>query len=83
MKGTEAQASEKEMLLYPFQSYEVPLLDEKQGLQVAEKRCAGWGYAGAEPFDEVKKHYSDYIRVRCARWYQCTQPMPVSDSLDK
>lgn len=63
-------------LSYEFDRFEVPHVDEQQGLAVATKRCAAWGYTGTEAFGGQTKTCA-LQGSGCARWlvtveYQCT-----------
>ena len=46
--GSRADATVK--LSYQYSRSEIPTVSEQQGLEVAKKRCASWGYADAEEF---------------------------------
>lgn len=64
-------------LSYEYGSFEVPKLDADQGMAVAKKRCAAWGYTDAEPFGGSTKHCANGNAYGCNRWmvtveYQCT-----------
>ncbi len=41
-------------LSYEYGPYEVPQINKAQGLEVAKKRCAAWGYKNAEEFGGFK-----------------------------
>lgn len=62
---------------YEYGVFEIPKLDEQQGLSSAKQRCAAWGYTGAEPFGGFTKTCSNSTSSGCNRWivtseYQCT-----------
>jgi len=63
-------------MAYEHGLFEAPVVDLKQGLSAAKKRCTAWGYSGAEAFGGTTK---DCISggSSCNRWrvtaeYQCT-----------
>lgn len=39
---------------------EIPEIDERQGFEIAKKRCNSWGYADVEAFGGATKHCSSY-----------------------
>lgn len=73
-------------LSYDFGSFQLPQVNEEQGLDVAKKRCVAWGYTGAERFAGSKRTCSEYFggdtRIH---WvvtvnYQCTkEPAKVTN----
>lgn len=70
-------------LSFEYGSFEVPQVDQEQGLSLAQKRCAVWGYTGAEPFGGFTKTCSQRSNMGCDRWlvtveYQCTGTPPAS-----
>jgi hypothetical protein len=73
--GSRADGTVK--LSFEYGLFEAPKLDEQQGMSVAEKRCAAWGYTGAEPFGGSTKACINSSNSGCNRWlvtieYQCT-----------
>jgi len=42
-------------LSYSYGSFEIPKVNEEQGLQLAKKRCESWGYKNAEKFGGRKQ----------------------------
>lgn len=64
-------------LSYEFTAFEVPTVDQQQGIDVATKRCAAWGYSGTEAFGGSTKSCANYSMGSCNAWlvtveYQCT-----------
>ena len=43
------------VLAYDHNNFEMPTVDEQQGLALAVTRCKSWGYEGAEAFGGVSK----------------------------
>ncbi|WP_366145496.1 YecR family lipoprotein [Methylovulum sp.] len=71
-------------LSFEYGMFEVPKLDEQQGLSVAKQRCAAWGYTGTEPFGGSTKTCTSSSNSGCNRWlvtveYQCTGSSPASN----
>ncbi|WP_192021995.1 YecR family lipoprotein [Shewanella sp. WPAGA9] len=69
--GSKADGTVK--LSYQASAFEVPQLNEAQGLDVAIKRCISWGYKSAETFDFEHKKCID---TQCNSYtvtkeYQC------------
>ena len=65
-------------LAYEVGNFERAELDEQQAIDLASRRCATWGYAGAEAFGGITRHCNMPGGLGgCARWlvtkeYQCT-----------
>ena len=64
-------------LSYEYGEFESPKLNAQQGADAAAKRCAVWGYSGAQPFGGATKTCSYFSGFACHRWlvtieYQCT-----------
>lgn len=65
-------------LSYDLAPMEVATIDEKAGLNAATKRCAAWGYTGAEKFGGQTKTCNQPGGFGgCGNWlvtieYQCT-----------
>lgn len=67
--------------------YEKPVLNEDQAVAIATKRCATWGYTGAEAFGGTISQCNQVSGFGCAQFivtkeYQCLgqgngQPMGV------
>lgn len=62
---------------FEYGLFEIPKLNEQQGLDSAKQRCEAWGYADAEPFGGATKICTNPTRNGCAKWlvtieYQCT-----------
>lgn len=77
--GSRADGTVK--LSYEFGAFEAPTVDLKQGQEVAAKRCAAWGYSGAEAFGGQSKSCSNFSMGSCNIWmvtmeYQCTGTPP-------
>jgi hypothetical protein len=73
--GSRADGTVK--LSFEYGLFEVPELDEQQGMNAAQKRCSAWGYTGAEPFGGAIKTCTNSSNSGCNRWlvtieYQCT-----------
>lgn len=66
------------MLAYEHSNFEMPTVNEEQGLALAVTRCKSWGYEGAEAFGgTTKKCTSPAYGGGCNFWqvtkqYQCT-----------
>lgn len=63
-------------LSYTYGGFEVPRINETQGLELAQKRCASWGYKNAEKFGGQKQACSMYGAFGCTQFivtiqYQC------------
>lgn len=70
-------------LSYEVSNFEVPKVDEQQGLSAAQKSCASWGYKGAEKFGGGTRTCISGSGSDCNRWlvtveYQCTGTPPAS-----
>jgi hypothetical protein len=64
-------------LSYEVGMFEVPTVDENQGLQLARQRCATWGYTGAEAFGGTTSQCTSMGSSGCmvtlvTKEYQCT-----------
>lgn len=64
-------------LSYEVGMFEVPTVDENQGLQLARQRCATWGYTGAEAFGGTTSQCTAMSNSGCmttlvTKEYQCT-----------
>jgi len=65
-------------LSYEHGEFEKAVLDESQAVSLATKRCATWGYTGAEAFGGVSRQCAQMGGMGgCARYivtkeYQCT-----------
>lgn len=62
---------------YEFNMFEAPNVNMAQGTQAALRRCASWGYTGAEPFGGQTKVCNGYSGGGCNSWlvtveFQCT-----------
>jgi len=78
--GSRADGTVK--LSYEFGSFQVPKVDEAQGLAAAKQRCAAWGYTGAEPFGGSTKTCVNASMGSCNAFrvtveYQCTGTPPA------
>jgi hypothetical protein len=63
-------------LSYEYALFEVPKLNNTQGVNLASKRCKSWGYEEAEPFGGLITKCINYSSGGCNRWmvtadYQC------------
>ncbi len=63
-------------LSYEFESFQDPVLNEQQGLELAKSKCAIWGYTGAEPFGGKLRNCTNFSKDGCNRYlvtteYQC------------
>lgn len=62
---------------YEYAEFQQPVLDPKQGMASAVKRCKAWGYKKAEPFDGgiqtcvVPGGFGGCSRMRTTIRYQC------------
>lgn len=61
---------------YDYSYREIPIVSEMQGKEQAVRRCEGWGYDGAEAFDEIRKYCIVSTSDSCIEWrvtlqYQC------------
>lgn len=71
-------------LSYDHGVFQVPKVDNAQGLTSAKDRCAAWGYSGAEPFGGATKtcvsgSFGSCDVYRVTVEYQCTgNPPPRS-----
>ena len=79
--GSKADGTVK--LSYEFGMFEVPTVDIRQVTSAANKRCASWGYTGAEPFGGQTKTCTANSGGSCNNWlvtveFQCTGGTPVS-----
>jgi hypothetical protein len=79
--GSKADGTVK--LSYEFGMFEAPKVDMRQGTSAANKRCASWGYTGAEPFGGQTKTCTANSGGSCNNWlvtveFQCTGGTPVS-----
>jgi hypothetical protein len=79
--GSRADGTVK--LSYQFGAFEVPQVNENQGLFSAKKRCQAWGYSGAEAFGGAVKTCASASMGSCNIFqvtveYQCTGPLPSS-----
>lgn len=74
--GSKADGTVK--LSYDFGTFQIPKVNEEQGLDVAKQRCIAWGYTGAEKFAGSSRTCTRYFGGdACTRWtvtvnYQCT-----------
>jgi hypothetical protein len=73
--GSRADGTVK--LSYEYGLFEAPKLDAQQGLSAAQRRCAAWGYNGAEPFGGSTQTCINSSNGGCNRWlasieYQCS-----------
>ncbi len=62
-------------LSYELGAFEVPKVDDDQGLKIAIERCRAWGYSGAEEFGGQTK-VCNSGGGSCTQWlvtkkYQC------------
>lgn len=63
-------------LSYEVSKYQVPQVNEQQGLTLARKKCNGWGYSDAEALGGVQRACNEPTLTSCANWivtkeYQC------------
>ena len=63
-------------LSYEVTSFEAPYVNEQQGLNLARKKCAGWGYKDAESFGGFTRICNEQGINYCRQWlitkeYQC------------
>lgn len=63
-------------LSYEFGQYEVPLTNEQQGLELARRKCKGWGYNDAESLGGITRNCNEVGLSQCKTWlitkeYQC------------
>ncbi|MES2295473.1 MAG: YecR family lipoprotein [Pseudomonadota bacterium] len=68
---------------YEFGMFQIPSVDIAQGTASAEKRCAAWGYTGAEPFGGQTRTCNGYENGSCNHClvtdaFQCTGNPPAS-----
>lgn len=73
--GSKADGTVK--MSYSYGMFESPKVDMQQGAQLAVKRCAAWGYSGAEPFGGYTSVCSQPSSSGCMETlvsveYQCT-----------
>lgn len=64
-------------LSFEYGGFEKPMVVEQQGLDDAKKRCASWGYTGAEKFGGATNTCIQSSGGSCDRYlftyeYQCT-----------
>ena len=64
-------------LSYEYGMLEKPDISLAQGISLAKRRCASWGYNNAEAFGGTMKQCTSYGSYGCNRWivtaeYQCT-----------
>jgi hypothetical protein len=80
--GSRADGTVK--LSYDFGAFQVPKVDEAQGLAAATGRCKAWGYTGAEAFGGGTRTCTNASMGSCNAFrvtveYQCTgNPPPRS-----
>ena len=65
-------------LSYEYELFEVPKIDQQQGVMLAQQRCSAWGYKNAEPFGGSMQSCIRPTHNGCVRWlvsieYQCTE----------
>ncbi|MDR2893311.1 MAG: YecR-like lipofamily protein [Deltaproteobacteria bacterium] len=58
-------------LSYEYMVWELPDVDDAQGMQVALARCKSWGYTSAEAFGGDTKEAIDSSSYRVTKKYQC------------
>ncbi len=63
-------------LSYEYHMFEVPQVDEQQGLELAKSRCSAWGYTGAQAFGGQTQLCNNPSSSGCGSWlvtreYQC------------
>jgi hypothetical protein len=63
-------------LSYQYSLFEVPKVDNEQGIDLASERCRSWGYGSAEPFGGTVSKCTNFSSSGCNRWlvtaeYQC------------
>jgi len=78
--GSRADGTVK--LSYDFGAFQVPKVDQEQGLAAAKARCAAWGYTGAELFGGSTKTCVNQSMGSCDTFrvtveYQCTGNPPA------
>ena len=63
-------------LAYQYGGFQQPVVDAKQGRELAKAKCSAWGYTGAEPFGGEVRNCTAYNQYGCAQFlvtaeYQC------------
>jgi len=63
-------------LSYEYLLFQIPHVDDQQGLEIAESRCRSWGYSGSEPFGGQTRVCNNMTNSGCNSWlvtreYQC------------
>jgi len=63
-------------LSYEQRTFEVPNVNEQQGLNLARVKCKGWGYSDAESLGGITRTCNDSGLTQCHQWlitkeYQC------------
>lgn len=64
-------------LSYEVRQFEMPNVNEQQGLNIARVKCKGWGYNDAESFGGITRTCNDFsLTQQCRQWlitkeYQC------------
>ena len=80
-------------LSFEYGMFDKVQIDQASALRTAQRRCATWGYTGAEPFGGITRQCQAASGYGCMRWfatveYQCTSgpagvqaasaPLPVA-----
>lgn len=73
-------------LMYEFDIFHKPIVNEAEAGNTAAQRCAAWGYTAAQPFGGQKQNclsqnaYGNCLRMQVTTTYQCigtgTPPTP-------
>jgi len=63
-------------LSYDYGAFEVPQVDNQQGLDIARSRCIAWRYQDAEAFGGERRACNNMTSSGCMGWiitreYQC------------
>lgn len=63
-------------LSYEVGQLEIPHVNEQQGLELARRKCGGWGYSDAESLGGTTRTCNEFGLSQCRTWlitkeYQC------------
>lgn len=63
-------------LSYEVGQFQIPHVNEQQGLDLARKKCVGWGYSDAESLGGTTRACNEFGLSECRTWlitkeYQC------------
>ena len=63
-------------LSYEYGLFQIPKVNNQQGVNIAKSKCTAWGYTDAEAFGGSMRKCSSYGPDGCNRWlvtanYQC------------